>query len=336
MTCLLRQAGHATLSLILLTGWIACRPESSQQRREATASIAVVGAGETDPLWPVLQTAAAKFQGRTGGANVRVAAPRSVSANLQGQLIRRLYEEGTRGLCVQVIDPIASAKLLESLRARGAVVVTMMRSVESQDPFLHCGIDPADMGTALAQAVAEQVPQGGTIGVLYADSDAVYRLRRGGFNRQFVRYPRLTMLRELDCRGDAALAVKMMREAMERFPGIDGWVAMDSWSLQLPDDGRPLLPSGCALVLPGPLADPVSAIRSGRCQALVIAKDYQEIVTQALEMCLLVLDQQMVHRRFFEVPTRCVTLQTLTGFEEDWASWTGADAKPQAPASDTP
>lgn len=322
----------AALTLLVLAGWTACRPGPARTPRAAAGFIAVVGASEQDPLWPILKTSTAWFRQFAGEMEVRVEAPPLASPNLQAELIDRLRKDGARGLCVQVIDPRASVGLLESLRSSGVVVVTMLRRVESGEPFLHCGVDPREVGVALAHALAERVASGGTVGVLYADDDDVCRLRRAGFKREFARHPRLTVLRELDCRGDAATAVRLMRETTERFPGIDGWVAMGSWPLHVADEGRPLLPPGCALVLPGPLADPVGAIRSGKCQALVVAEDYRQIVTQALEMCLLSVDQQIVHRRVLEVPARRVTRQTLPEFARDWALWSGAaDERGAAP-----
>lgn len=318
------------LGLLLLTGPAACRPDSSEPDRQSTGFIALVGAGRSDPLWPILQASAEEFQKNQLRVEIRVEAPAVVSPNLQGQLIRQLRDQGLRGLCVQVIDPRAAARLLESLRSRGVVVVTMMRRIESPDPFLHCGIDPWKEGASLAQALAERIPDRGTVGVIYDDSDETRRLRRAGFNRQFAQHAGLTVLRELDCRGDAVAAVRSMREAMERFPGIDGWAAMDTWPLEGANDGAPLLPEGCVLVLPGLAADPVGVIRSGRCQALVLAKDYRQIVRRALEMCLLSLDRQLVRRRVFEARTEIVTRQTVDQFERDWAAWTGAVSEPPA------
>jgi len=319
---------NAILGLLLLAGPAACRPDSPEPDRQSTGFIVLVGAGQSDPLWLILRASAREFQEYQRKVEIRVEAPAVVSPNLQGQLIRRLRDEGMRGLCVQVIDPRASARLLESLRSSGVAVVTMMRRVESPDPFLHCGIDPLEEGAALARALAERIPDRGTVGVIYDDSDETRRLRRAGFNRQFMQYAGLTVLRELDCRGDAVAAVRSMREAMERFPGIDGWAAMDTWPVDGANDGAPLLPEGCVLVLPGLPADPVGAIRSGRCQALVLAKDYRQIVRRALEMCLLSLDRQVVHRRVFEAPAEVVTRQTVDEFERQWAAWTGAADEP--------
>jgi hypothetical protein len=134
-------------------------------------------------------------------------------------------------------------------------------------------------------------------------------------------------LRELDCHGDAARAVGLMRRGMERFPGIDGWVALDSWPVQHPDDGRPLLPPGCALVLPGPVPDCQQQLATDRCRAVVVA-DYDAIVTRAMEMCVITLDHEIVQIPVFEAPPRWVTRASLSEFQRDWAAWTGAPREP--------
>jgi hypothetical protein len=203
------------------------------------------------------------------------------------------------------------------------VVVTMMLPVESGEPFLHAGVDPGTVGAALADALAQQISGRGTLGIVYDDQDPVCRLRRQGFQRQIARYPRLAVLREFDCRGDTTTAARLVRQAMERFPGIDGWAAMDTWPVDFPDAGRPLLPRACALVVPGPLPDYVHQITTGRCRVLIVA-DYDAIVTRALEMCLTALNREIVNLRVYEAPPRRVTWETLPEFRRDWAAWTGA------------
>jgi hypothetical protein len=262
-------------------------------------------------------------------------APEVVSPNLQIQLIRRLRKEGTPGFCIQVQDPAALAGELEALRASGAAVVTMLRAIKSPEPFLHAGVNADAVGVALAKAVAEQIPEPGTLGVLSHDGDPLSRLRRQGFDRQILRHPHLTVLRRLDCGGDPVAAVKLVSEAMERFPGIDGWVSMGPWPLQRPEGSPPLLPLGCVLAVPGPLTDFDHQIGTDRCQIMVIA-NYDAIVSRALGMCEMVLQQEMVHVRIFETPPRWVSPETLVDFRHDWAAWTGTPVPPPAKLPDLP
>jgi len=315
-----RLAGRA-LVLAVLAAVGSCRPEGPADRPAEAGFVAVVGAGQTDLLWPVLQAVTARFQTVTPGILMRAEAPDQLSPNLQVQLIRRLRTEGARGLCVQVQDPSALAAELESARAGGVVVVTLMQPVPSHPAFLHSGVDPVAVGAALADALAEQIPGRGTVGVLYADDRLNWRLRRQGFLQRMVQHPHLTVLREFDCDGDPARAVRLMREATERFPGVDGWAAMDSWPVQAIDDGHSLLPPDCALVVPGPLPGIRLLLAADRCRAVVVA-DYRAIVTRALEMCCTVLQKEMVQVRTFQAPPRWVTQGNLDEFQRDWARWT--------------
>jgi hypothetical protein len=226
---------------------------------------------------------------------------------------------------MHVLDPPAARTMLESLRAQGVVVVTMIRRVPSSKPFLHSGFDQRDMGAALADALAAQIPQPGTIATLFAGEDPTSRLRRAGFASQISRHPRLTLLREFDCRGQPAEAIHLIREAMERFPGIDGWAAMAPWPLQEPVTGR-LLPAECSLVTTGPLHGLPVYVASGRCQA-VILPDYERIVTRALELCLSAFQPAPLPIRVYYAPLRSVTHQNLPDFREDWARWTDESGK---------
>lgn len=303
-----------------------CRPDSPTSVPQADGFIALVGAGEADPLWPILRGAAAEFRRAHPKIRVRVETPRMASPNQQAALVRRLQADQMRGICLQVIDPAATAALLEEIRGDGLAVVTMMRRVDSADAFLHCGIAQRDLGAALADAVAEQVPDRGTLGLITAANPPGLRPRLAGFRQRLKRYPWLEVLREADCAGDPGTAVRLIRETGARFPGIDGWVTLEAWPVGPADDGRPLMPEGCALVLPGPIPDFDKLLTSGRCAAVVMA-DYHQIVTTALQACMLSAQQEIVHRRVYEAPLTTVTVQTLPRFRSRWAAWTGTPDK---------
>jgi len=316
------------VGLVILAG--GCRPDRPRTLAKQVGFMAVVGAGQADPLWPVIRGSAERFV-RTLAVGldlrVRIQAPETVSPDQQAQLIRRLHDQGMRGLCVQIGQPPIPARLLESLRSEGVVVVTMMRQVKSKQPFLHSGINPYDLGAALAQAVAQQVPQRGTLGLLYADKDDVDRRRLAGFRSRIPRFPRLSVLRELDCAGEPATAGRMIRQTMERFPGIDGWVSLGSWPLRIEGDGQPLLPEQCPLVVPGPASDFAEQLTRGHCRTIVMA-DYHVAVSRALHMCLLSLQREVVDLRLYEAPFKPVTLETLPQFQRDWKAWTAVSRKP--------
>jgi ribose transport system substrate-binding protein len=236
-------------------------------------------------------------------------------------LVTNLPREDLVGLCVQVFDPRASQRVLETARSQGLVVVTMERRVDAANPFLHCGIDQREMGAALADALAELVPEGGMVATLADVSDPALQLRQRGFAAQITRHPNLTVLREFDCGGDPASALRLMQEGTERFPGLDGWALMGGWPLLHRPDGR-LLPPGCMLVMPGPVPEMAEHIRAGRCNAAIVA-DYGDMVTRALEMCVVVLDWRLPAIRDYSAPLRQVKRSNLPEFEAQWARWTG-------------
>ena len=300
-----------------------CDPVAPQSPERPGGYFAVVGAGRNDPLWPVLQAAAARFQRTSATYRTQAVTPQVASAAEQEEVIQGLPRDGLRGLCVHLCDPRASRHLLESLRAEGMVVITMMRPVEATEPFVHSGFDQRELGVALADALAAQIPGHGTVALLWGGAEPTYRLRRLGFASQVARHPRLTLLRELDCSGDPATAVRLMHEAMERFPGLDGWASLAAWPLQHVAYDRPL-PAGCNLVVPGPVLDLPTHITFGHCQAAIVP-DCERIVTRALEMCAASLDPNLPPPRGYRAPLRRVTRDNLSEFERDWAKWTGAD-----------
>lgn len=283
--------------------------------------IVLVGASQDGPLWPVWQAAAHRFNRTSRRYQIQAAAPARASVKLQNELIAALPRGRLRGLCVQVSDPAASRAALESLRSDGLVVVTLLKRLESPERFLHSGVNEYDIGTALADALAGQIEAPGTLATLLAENQLCPRLRARGFHARMGRYPRLTLLRELDCGPNPAAAAEMMRRTMERFEGLDAWAIMDNWPLRSGPDAPLLLPITCRLVAPGPLAGVTELIRRGQVDAVVLA-DYADMVDKALEICAIALDGDLPLFPDYNASLITVTHDTLHEFDKRWADWT--------------
>lgn len=320
-----RGPGAGTCGLITAAGWslfvLACSPQASTPQPKRTGFIAVVGAGGDDPLWPVLRGSALRQQALVGDLPIRAEAPRISSSHAQAQLIRRLRDEGMRGLCIQVIDPAAIAPHLSRLAGEGTVVVTMIHPVQTEHALMHCGVDQAAMGKALAQSAAETLNERGTLAVLHANSQAGYALERYRAFREHIKlHAGVHVLREFDCGGNVQRAQRMMRQCMERFPRLNAWVTIDNWPLRDLDPDAPLLPASCRLVTTDPQPDVWDHLASGTCAAM-IAADYDRIAREAVLTCATALEGRMVRWRTFLAEPRPVRPSGLHQYKIEWFEW---------------
>ena len=288
--------------------------------RQDRRFIAVVGAGQDDPLWPVVSASAERCRPGLGKLELRTAAPEGVSVNAQARLIRQLQDEGLKGLCIQVIDPKATEAILRRLVKDGIVVVTLVREVASSEPYMHCGVSETSVGEAMADLVAEALREKGTLAVLHADAGQPHsRERHQAFNARLQGYAQLTVLREFDCGGDPARSRDLIRQCMARYPRLNAWVSLDNWPL-IGLGSQPLLPPGCKLVTSDPNPSVWEALADGRCHAMVGA-DYGTIVRQALERCATAMEGNIVRSRTYLAPPRRVWAGDLHAYKLDWYAW---------------
>ena len=324
-----------TLLAVAAVGLGGCAPASRPTIDPDLGFVAVVGAGQDDPLWPVLRGSALRLQDFVGRTLIRAEAPPTASTHGQAELIQQLRREGMRGLCIQVIDPIAIAPHLKRLSDEGVVVVTMLRPIPGKRSSLHCGVDQGLVGEALADAIAEALHEVGTVAVLHANSRSegsespdYARERYEAFSARLQQYPKITVLREFDCGGNPQRAQAMMRKCMERFPRLNGWVAMDNWPLRdLPADAR-LLPATCRLVTTDPDPQSWDNLTSGMCYAMVGA-DYPAIVREAVVNCVQAMDGKAVRWPVALTAPRVVRAVELHGYKTDWMNWC---VRPSAPS----
>ena len=333
---MIRLAPLIVLSLLMACG---CERSNREDLGEGSGFIAVVGAGESDPLWPILKGTARSYWAEvsTDYYGLRVKAPPVVSVNAQAKIVRRFHEMGMRGLCIQIIDPQATRQLLESLRSRGVVVVTMVTPVESDVPFDHCGWSDRDVGTRIAETLTDISPEGGYVAMFVPADDGDKRsnkpvdtaiAQRGHeFKQRLSAYPTFKSVGEFQC-SSAQSARAQIVHSLQRFPTLRAWVSLGN---------SPLIDSAAAV---GELE---SALRSGKkriiltdnplcrfwpgvdsnVRMIAVSGDYGLIAPTAIGVVRAVLLQGGSSRDLGRIPLRVVNNAGLQDFRTDWNHWTG-------------
>lgn len=284
--------------------------------------IAVVGAGEQDELWQVLRPAALRCSRQLGGLPVRTFVPDQPSANEQAQLIESLHTPELRALCVQVTNPAALQRTLESLRSSGVFVVTMVHEVPSEFPFHHCGPRELDVGQAIADALISALGEQGVISVLCSDDPKGYLHERyRGFVREMEKYPRMQVLRTLECDGTPSEARRLIRDLFDRFSALQGLAVIEPWPLRGVDpNSPPLVPRECKLVSVDPFPSLWKQVSSGRCYAL-IATEYDRMAFQAVQWCITATAGNAIRPQTYGTPVRTVWAGNLESWKLRWIQW---------------
>jgi len=253
-----------------------------------------------------------------------------------------------RGLCIEPVDDLHLAPLLDSLVASGIVVVTLRRRTNAREELMHVGADPEDVGAMLAEIAVEAVRAGaiarrsvaensqpnaipssvdaapavGTLGITHADSvDELSRRRHEAMIRHLARRPRVVTVLDLDCHAMPEEARVQIRDGLERYPRTDAWVVLGHWPLiDLPQDER-LLTLPCRLVAVDALPDQWPRIASGELVASV-ALDFEKMVTQALRLCLTACRGDIVRADTYFVAPESITADNLAQWQQRWTRWT--------------
>ncbi len=288
--------------------------------RKEPGFIAFVGAGENDPLWPILKTSAAAYADTAGTVEIRYFSARAQSPQAQLKLLQSLNDPEMRGLCIQIIDPQTVNTLLEQMVARGIPVVSMVQPAAERARSGHVGWDEEAIGIMLADTTVRAVSPG-SIMVLHAGHEhPLYAQRLTAFEKRIALSPEVEIFAGIDCHMDGLEARKIMRDRMERYPRLSAWVALDDWPIRdvgLSDD---FMPPSCKLITfgGGPAHWPL--IRSGRCPAVVTAC-YNELGPKAVQFCETAIRGPSMFGSRFHAPLRTVWAANLDDFMRDWTYW---------------
>jgi ABC-type sugar transport system substrate-binding protein len=337
------SAGLIAIACAALSLLPACENDSqpgvggTRYRRIPTGAgyIAFIGAGQDDPLWPVLRAGAERFEREQGLIEVRYAAPPIVSPDQQATLIRSLTTPTLRGLCVQVIDPDSLGPVLDRARQNGAAIVTMGRRANYSPIHGNVGYDEEAIGRALADATVRYLKSRGAIMILHeGQKDRPMRRRYGAFMEAIEPVLGIERWAEIDCQGDPYRAREEIRARSERFPGLSAWVSLAPWPLLAwsPSSATASapaspLPDGCKLITCGAEPTVWPFLESGLCP-IVVGFDYHDMGAKALQFCQAATEGGVITPREYTVPVRMVTPTNLAEYKRDWAVW----AAPPAPA----
>jgi len=316
--------GGAYRSATFLVAIALCAAPGCEDRRRPVAPraehgfIAFVGTDADDPRWRVLQATALRSQEGLAGFEVRTAVPRSPSANAQIALLRQMHVPEMRGLCIQPADQFIMRDVLEDLRIKGVPIVTVLTPIEGTTNFMHAGLDELAVGEAMAEAIHHTLKGQGTIAVLYNANAPRHRADRLlGFKQRLAQMPGIIVLREFDCRGNDFVAQRTVRDYLERFPRLDGWVAMENWPLHSLVSNRRLLPATCTMVTFGPFPRYWGRVSDGTCYALIGTR-YEPVAENALRMCVAAARGEVPTVTRHLAPPLTITRDNLTTFKLDW------------------
>jgi len=323
-------------SLLMACG---CERSSPEDLGEGSGFIAVVGAGENDPLWPILKGTARSHWAdlSTDYYGLRVKAPPVVSVNAQAKIVRRFQEMGMRGLCIQVIDPQATRQLLESLRTRGVVVVTMVTPVESNVPFDHCGWSDRDVGTRIAETLTSISPEGGYVATLVPVDDRDKRpdrpldiaiaQRSHEFKQRLSAYPTFKSVGEFPCSSPQSARAQIVH-SLRRFPTLRAWVSLGNGPLIDSAEAVGELESALhgdenrIIITDNPLCCYWPGVDSN-VRMIAVAADYGLVAPTAVGVAQAVLLQGGSSRDLGRIPLRIVDNAAFQNFRTDWNHWTG-------------
>lgn len=330
-------AARTGLTVILALACAGCRRDVPNLDVRPNGFVAVVGVGQDHPLWPILNGTARRFHRELGlSVPLRVVAPTNCSVNAQKNLIRQLHDDGMTALCVQVSDPDALTRSLDSVAAQGVQVVTMMRPVTSKASFVHCGPDQERIGAALADALVAALRDGGTVALIHADSagDAFARRRRA-FLARVSAATGVHVILQYDCHADPKTARNIIRDTMQRFPRLGGWAVLGNWPLCDRDNDRPLLPPTCHMVAVDPFPNTWACFDDGTVDAM-IATDYCQIIERALTTAYAARMGGSNRVVSYAAPARTVTADHLETFKREWRNWVAQDAASDHPTPPGP
>lgn len=300
-----------------------------QDRRQLR--IVLVGEAKDSPTWPILTSAAARFESLYPFVKVQTMATQSGSPREQQLLLEGLLQDNVHAIGVMPIDSMAIRSAIDQLVNNGRPVVTIGRDVPTSDRAVFCGPAESEIGRSAAAACGlALVGRSQTAMVLHAGTDhEVFRGRYFAFKEELPIHGNIRLLGEVDCQGSPLEAVRLIRQRTRLYPRVGCWVFLEDWALQHLRAGRRLLPLGCAMVLCNGSPKYFERVRKGEIRALVTFDLYRAVQDALQTASILAEGTTSQMTKIIATPTEIITDKELDGYARRWEAWQQGRPSPE-------
>jgi ribose transport system substrate-binding protein len=245
--------------------------------------------------------------------------PTSSTPVAQKAVLESVVTEDRRSaLCVLALDARILVQPIANLMSRGIPVILLGDDAPQSRRSVFIGADERAIGETIGKTLVGLCKPRRTLMVVHDNrGDARSALRHQGMREELALHPEVRILRDFDCLGQRAKALKLMYDTSERYPNLGGWALLGEWlgGGHLAD--RPLVHGSAKIVSVGAHAGHLALVEDGRVHALV-GVDWEALGFRAAEACHQLLTDSLLPTLDYEAPPIVVSSENVAEYRAKW------------------
>lgn len=317
---------------VLAVGWTGCDRRGEERQKPPSIRVLFVARSMHDPVWPIVNACARRYQFIHRNVQVDCRAPRVHRPAEQRALLEALLDEAFDVLVVWPDDANSLRHSITQMTTSGRPAIVLGRDVPESGRTAFVGMDDRDIGIALARATA-RVARGRAVnvGVFHGgfggpESGA----RLAGFREEIALHSSVRVVAERDWSGREFDAREMLGAEVQKYPRMHGWVLLEDYPVVSAPLDEPLVPSTAFVVFFSHALECLERLRNQTAHACIVM-EYREVIERGLALAAQVIREKRLQvERFLQTP-RIVTSLDVRAFDAQMADWARVD--PSIPAT---
>jgi ribose transport system substrate-binding protein len=317
-SCLVVRHALLLVSLALIAFVLHGCSRSSDQPR--SLRFAVIPKALHIPVFDYARIGAERAAKQIGGIEVLWRGPESTDEIRQKEIFESFIAQRVDGIAVSCLNGDLLTDAIDRAVDAGIPVITWDSDAPKSKRIAFYGVNDVEGGRALGEGLARLLGGRGRIAMITSLGADNLQKRLDGAREALEKHAGIEVVEVFDVRDDVVRVAEVIASATQRYPDLDGWLAVGGWPVFVRNALDPIDPARTKFVAFDTIPPAPDLLRAGKVQ-LLVGQKYFGWGEESVRLLKRIVDGDRPSSVYQYSGIDVVTRDNLDAYLEQWKKW---------------